>query len=62
MTADTPREALLATRQVVTAARLQQIFDQDELLKRVCIQTCDGEWRIEPDGRYRFWKNEERDD
>lgn len=57
----TARNEMKATRQVVTAEKLKAIFSEDELPQRSTIQTCDGEWRIEPDGRYRFWRDPERD-
>lgn len=51
---------LQKTSDVVTTRELiEDVFggDDDALPDRDAIPVCAGEWRREPDGRWRFWQH-----
>lgn len=50
---------LVSTDQVVTTAFLRDLlgFDEDDVLERVAIPTCAGQWLPEDDGEHwRAWE------
>lgn len=48
---------LVRTDDVVTAAELREIIGGP--IMGTCIAVCAGEWRKEPDGRWRVWATQE---
>lgn len=56
---------MIRTDDIATAEELLEIFDggHDEetvtILNSGKVDVCDGEWRREDDGRWRFWKYED---
>lgn len=60
-------DTFTATADLATAEELLEIFDGghdpdcESILASGKVQVCAGEWRREPDGRWRFWKDESCD-
>lgn len=54
-----------ATDDLATSEELLEIFDgghdpeTEGILASGKVAVCDGEWRREPDGRWRFWKHQD---
>ena len=56
-------DTLIPTVELVTSEELLEIFngEHDEetsaILNSGKVQVCNGEWRREPDGRWRLWQD-----
>jgi hypothetical protein len=52
-------DGYIATKLVVTADQLRDIFGEDDAPTGSCVQTCEGEWRLETDGGWRFFRQDD---
>ena len=54
-----PAQELRPTDDVLTDAELRELFDtdRDEELGDEHIEVCEGEWRRDVPGKWRFWRD-----
>ena len=56
---------MIRTDDLATSEELLEIFDgghdpeTETIMTSGRVAVCDGEWRREPDGRWRFWKHQD---
>ena len=59
---------MIRTDDLATSEELLEIFDgghdpdTEDILTSGRVPVCDGEWRREPDGRWRFWRHRDSAD